>query len=139
VVIVMPEGLDAPDPELLALFGELPVLTVRIEPAGPPPSGPLMGFAGVAKPWKVERALQAAGADLIDFAPYPDHAELAPADLRFLKERAEALGARLVTTEKDFARLDPAHRDGISVFVIRARFEDEKALDILLDRVVSGA
>ena len=96
-----------------------------------------MGFAGVAKPWKVERALQAAGADLIDFAPYPDHAELGPADLRFLKDRAEALGARLVTTEQDLARLAPADREGISVFAIRARFEDEDALDALLDKTLA--
>ena len=139
VVIVMPDGLECPDRELLALFGDLPVLTVRIEADGPPPSGPLMGFAGVAKPWKVERALQAAGADLIDFAPYPDHATLSPADLRFLRDRADMLGARLVTTEKDFARLSPADRAGIFTFAIRARFEDEHALDALLDKAISGA
>ena len=138
VVIVMPDGLDTPDPDLLTQLGSLPVLTVRIEPVSPPPSRPLLGFAGVAKPWKVERALQASGADLIDFAPYPDHAELSAADLRFLRDRATLLGARLVTTEKDFARLQPADRVGIDVFSIQARFEDEVALDALLHRAIPG-
>lgn len=136
VAIVLPEGLDRPDPELVALFAGLPVLIVRIAPAGPPPAGPLVGFAGVAKPWKVERALQAAGADLKDFAPYPDHAPLTPSDLAFLKDRAAVFGARLITTEKDYARLPPAARAGIDVFSIRAVFEDERALSALLDRII---
>ena len=37
VAIVLPEGLDRPDPELVALFGALPVLIVRILPAAAPP------------------------------------------------------------------------------------------------------
>jgi len=136
VVIVLPEGLDAADPELVALFAPLPVLTVRIRPVGPPPEGPLLGFAGVAKPWKVERALKAAGAEVVDFAPYPDHARLSAADLGFLRDRAAALGARLITTEKDFARLSPPERTGIATFPVTAEFEDEAALETLLDKAL---
>lgn len=136
VVIVLPEGLDRPDPELLTLFGDLPVLVVRIVPAAPLPEGPLVGFAGVAKPWKVERALKRAGADLKDFAHYPDHAPLHPSDLAFLRDRATLFQARLVTTEKDYARLSPAAREGIAVFAIRAEFEDEAALSALLGRII---
>ena len=136
VILVLPEGLDTPDPELVALFAPKPVLTVRIRPTGPPPPGPLLGFAGVAKPWKVERALQAAGAELVDFAPYPDHARLTASDLRFLRDRAEALGARLVTTEKDFARLSPEARTGIATFPVTAVFDDDAALDALLDKAL---
>jgi len=136
VVIVLPEGLDRPNPELLALFGALPVLIVRIVPKAPPPPGPLVGFAGVAKPWKVERALKSAGADLKDFAPYPDHAALSASDLNFLKDRAAVFGARLITTEKDHARLVPAARREVAVFAIRAVFEDEGALDRLLDQAL---
>jgi tetraacyldisaccharide 4'-kinase len=136
VVIVLPEGLEAADPELVALFAPLPVLTVRICPVAAPPAGPLLGFAGVAKPWKVERALKAAGAEVVDFAPYPDHARLSPGDLAFLRDRAAALGASLVTTEKDFARLSPADRMGIATFPVTAVFEDEAALDALLDKAL---
>jgi tetraacyldisaccharide 4'-kinase len=136
VVIVLPDGLDRPDPELVALFAPLPVLTVRIRPLAPPPEGPLLGFAGVAKPWKVARALEAAGGVLADFAPYPDHAPLSPADLKFLRERAAALGARLVTTEKDWARLSPDQRAGIATFPVVAEFDDPDALDALLDKAL---
>jgi len=132
VVLLMPPGLERPDPELLALLASRPVLVARLEPAAPPPAGPQLGFAGVAKPWKVERALKAAGCELADFAPLPDHAPLDEALLRFLEGRARDLGAGLVTTEKDWARLPPAWRGRVAAWPVRARFEDEAALDALL-------
>ena len=132
VVLLLPADLTAPDPELLALFGATPVLIARLVPAEPPPSGPRLGFAGIGKPWKMERALKAAGCDLVDFAPLPDHARYDEAMLRFLAGRAERLGAGLVTSEKDWVKLPPAWRDRVAAWPVEARFEDEDALDALL-------
>lgn len=128
VVLLLPNDLDGPDPELLELFGATPVLIARLEPAAPPPAGPLVGFAGVGKPWKVERSLVAAGADLKDFAPFPDHGAYDEGTLTFLASRAEDFGARLVTTEKDWVRLSPGWRERVTAWPVRARFEDERAL-----------
>ena len=100
----------------------------------PPPSGPQIGFAGVGKPWKVERALEAAGCNLVDFVPLADHAALVEADLRALAARARKLGAGLVTTEKDWVKLPPAWRTRVVAWPVRARFEDEAALDRVLAR-----
>jgi tetraacyldisaccharide 4'-kinase len=133
VILLLPAGLDEPDPDLLALFGSKPVLVARLEPAAPPPPGPQLGFAGVAKPWKVERALKAAGCDLADFAAFPDHAPYDPAALRYLEARAQGLGAGLVTTEKDWVRLPPEWRERVAAWPVRARFEDEaRARDLLV-------
>ena len=134
VVLLLPADLDGPDPELLAAFGETPVLTARLEPAAPPPPGPQVGFAGIAKPWKVERALRAAGCDLKDFAPFPDHAPYEERTLEALADRASVFDAGLVTTEKDWARLPPTWRERVSAWPVRARFEDEPSLDALLAR-----
>jgi tetraacyldisaccharide 4'-kinase len=133
-IVILPSDLDAPDPELMHLLSGGPVLVARLEAAEPPPSGPQLGFAGVAKPWKVERSLRVAGCDLKDFAPFPDHARFEARDLNYLAERAELLGAGLVTTEKDWARLPPEWRARIKAWPVRARFlyEDEAALDALL-------
>jgi tetraacyldisaccharide 4'-kinase len=135
VVLMLPQGVDAPDPELVALFGDKPVLIARLEPLAPPPPGPQLGFAGVGKPWKVERSLKAAGCDLVDFASFPDHAGYSEGTLTFLEDRAKAYGAGLLTTEKDWARLSPPWRAKVLPWPVRARFEDEAALDALLARI----
>lgn len=132
VVVLLPTDVETVDPELMEVFGAKPVLIARLEPAGPPPSGPQVGFAGIAKPWKVERSLVAAGCELADFAPFPDHAAFSEADLAFLADRASLYGAGLVTTEKDWARLPPEWRARVTAWPVVARFQDEAAAKAML-------
>ena len=139
VVMLLPADLEAPDPELLARFGARPVLLARLEPLAPPPAGPQLAFAGVGKPWKVERALKAAGCELVEFVPLADHAPLDEDLLRRLAARAADFEAGMITTEKDWARLPPAWRDRIVAWPVRARFEDEAAATRLLDQVLESA
>lgn len=123
VIILLPTDMEEADPELVAVFAPLPVFTARLEAAAPPPSGPQVGFAGIAKPWKVERSLLAAGCDLKDFVPLPDHAVLTDAQFDFLVDRARVFDAGLVTTEKDWVRLPPEKRASIQAWPVQARFE----------------
>ena len=132
VVLLLPADLAEPNPALLALFAPKPVLIARLVPAAPPPRGPQLAFAGIGKPWKMERALKAAGCDLADFAPLPDHAQYDERLLRFLAHRAEALGAGLLTSEKDWVKLPPAWRARIAAWPVEALFEDGAALDEIL-------
>jgi tetraacyldisaccharide 4'-kinase len=134
-IVLLPADLAQPDPELLQALSAVPVLVARLVADTPPPPGPQVGFAGVGKPWKVERALQAAGCELCDFWPYPDHHAYAERDLKRLAERADQFGAGLITTEKDWARLPTAWRTRIQPWPVRAVFEDEAALDALLGKV----
>ncbi|NEX94896.1 tetraacyldisaccharide 4'-kinase, partial [Caulobacter sp. 17J65-9] len=135
VIVLLPADLAAPDPELLAVFAGKPVLVARLEQAAPPPPGPLVGFAGIAKPWKFERAITAAGAELVAFEPFPDHAAYDEDTLTRLAERAQASGAGLVTTEKDWVRLPSHWRARVSPWRIRARFDDEPAAKALLAEI----
>jgi tetraacyldisaccharide 4'-kinase len=132
VIVLLPADLPAVDPELRDQLSARPVLAARLEPAEPPPRGPQLGFAGVGKPWKVERSLRAAGCELVDFAPFPDHFAYDAATLKTLEARAEAFGAGLVTTEKDWVRLPPTWRAKVACWPVRAVFADERALDALL-------
>jgi len=133
VILLVPADLAEPDPRLLAGLAAKPVLIARLEPAGRPPPGPQVGFAGIAKPWKFERALRAAGCNLVDFAPLADHAVVPEGTLRFLDARAAALGAELVTTEKDWVRLTPAWRDRVACWRVTVRFADEAGATRLLN------
>jgi tetraacyldisaccharide 4'-kinase len=139
VVVMLPTDVEAADPELLAVFGALPVFVARLTPEGPPPSGPQVGFAGIAKPWKVERSLKAAGCDLADFVPFPDHAAYSAENMRFLTDRAAVFDAGLVTTEKDWVRLTPDQRKNVTAWPVVARFQDQAAFTAFLnDRIQSA-
>jgi len=131
-VVLLPADLATLDAELAALLAAKPLLVARLEAAEPPPSGPQVGFAGVGKPWKVERALRAAGCELADFAPFPDHFAYDEARLQALAARAAQFRAGLVTTEKDWVRLPPAWRERVVAWPVRAVFEAPEALDSLL-------
>ncbi|MEN5177168.1 tetraacyldisaccharide 4'-kinase [Brevundimonas diminuta] len=136
VVVMLPTDMVAADPDLLEVFGDLPVFIARLEPAAPPPPGPQVGFAGIAKPWKLERSLIAAGCDLKDFVPFPDHAALSDRDFAFLNDRAAVYDAGLVTTEKDWVRLTPEQRAAVAAWPVAARFEDETGFTAFLMRAV---
>ena len=133
-ILLLPGDMTEADPALLRTLAAVPVLVARLAPAGDLPAGPQVGFAGVGKPWKVERALQAAGCDLKDFWPFADHQAYDEAMLKRLAARAEQFGAGLITTEKDWARLPADWRKRVVAWPVRAVFEDEAALDALLAR-----
>ena len=139
VILLMPADLATPDPELVALFGDLPVLTARLAPVGQAPDGPVVAFAGVGKPWKVERGLLAAGVRLADFAAFPDHFGYDEATLERLAERARDFGASLLTTEKDWARLPAAWRSRVLSWPVEVSFDDADRLDrLVLDHIGAG-
>ena len=115
----------------LASFGK-PVLHARIAPTEPPPTGPLIAFAGLARPEKFFDTLEGAGGELIEAVPFPDHHPYTEDDFALLTQLAEERAATLITTEKDAARLTPAWRQHVAVLPVTARFDDEAALDALL-------
>lgn len=132
VVLMLPADLVEPDPALVKALISKPILIARLDPAAQPPPGPQVGFAGVGMPWKVERALKAAGCELADFLPFPDHFAYDAAALKLLESRAELFGAGLVTTEKDWVRLPPEWRKRVTAWPVRAVFEDDAVLERLL-------
>jgi tetraacyldisaccharide 4'-kinase len=138
VILLMPADLATPDPELVAALSGPPLLTARLVPEGPPPAGRQVGFAGIGKPWKMERALRAAGCDLVDFAAFPDHAPWTSARLRALESLAAAHGAGLVTTSKDWVRLPPDWRDRVTPWPVAVGFDTLADLDALLARLPPG-
>ena len=131
-IVLLPADLAGADPELVHTLSAVRVLTAHLAAVAAPPKGPQVGFAGIGKPWKVERALKAAGCDLSDFAPFPDHVAYDAATLQRLADRAAVFSAGLVTTEKDWVRLPPDWRARVTPWPVQAVFDDDAALDALL-------
>jgi tetraacyldisaccharide 4'-kinase len=129
-------GPEVETPHWLETF-QRPVLRARLEAAGELPRGRLLAFAGLARPEKFFDTLQALGAELTETIPFGDHHVYTEDDLGMLAQMAEETGATLITTEKDAARLSPQWRARVSTLPVTVRFQDEPALDALLEPIVA--
>jgi tetraacyldisaccharide 4'-kinase len=127
---------DGPTPWLNTSF---PVLRAKLAPQGAPPAGKLLAFAGIGRPEKFFDTLKAAGADVDDLIPFADHHAFTKNDLTFLERLATERGAKMITTEKDFARLPMPWRERVSVLPVIAAFDDDAALDAALAGALASA
>ena len=121
-------------PDWLAAFAK-PILSARLVPAGEIPAGKLVAFAGLARPEKFFDTLAGMGGEIAEAVPFSDHHAYVEDDLALLAQLAEERGARLITTEKDAARLSPEWRARVAVLPVTAQFDDEAALSALLEPI----
>jgi tetraacyldisaccharide 4'-kinase len=70
----------------------------------------VVAFADIGRPEKFFRLLEACGAEIAARMSFGDHRRFTPRDYATLSKLRQARSARLVTTEKDAARMG-GHRD----------------------------
>lgn len=76
---------------------------------------PLFAFAGLARPEKFFTGIANAGGDLAAMHGFPDHHPYQAEEIEMLLEEADAIGAQLITTEKDMARIPAQYHNDILV------------------------
>lgn len=98
---------------------------------------PVLAFAGIGRPTKFFDALRQHGIDVRESVPFADHAPYASPTIEALIARATALGAVVVTTEKDAVRLPTAMRARVTALAVTLAWDDPdipERLLALLDR-----
>ena len=119
----------------------VPHVTGRLDPLpmGLPMKGlPVLAFAGIGRPEKFFQTLKAMGADVRATHALSDHQPLSEALMTRMLREARAMGAQVVTTEKDAVRLAPALRSQVMTVPVRLRLDDWGPVDAGLDRVFGG-
>jgi tetraacyldisaccharide 4'-kinase len=117
----------------------LPLLKARIEPTHPQnvKGRRWFAFCGLGAPQKFRRTIEEMGLDLAGWREFPDHHRYSEKELDRLRADAGSLKAGLLTTRKDWVRVHPEFRPGLTPLDILLRFEDEEALDRLLKPVLA--
>ena len=106
---------------------------------------PILAFAGIGHPEKFFASLAETHAPVARQLSFPDHYAYSEIDARKLLALADAEKLRLVTTEKDFARLAGAGgllgklRERAEPFHVFLEFENPTAIGEMLDEAVRKA
>ena len=112
----------------------LPVLRARLVPecAAELRGRKIVAFAGIGRPEKFFASVRALDGNLVAAHAFPDHHVYRASDSARLLGEAEAQGAQLVTTAKDYVKLPETLRAASSVVTVRLHWDDEAALQRLL-------
>jgi tetraacyldisaccharide 4'-kinase len=99
----------------------------------------LHAFAAIGRPQKFFDSLNAVGAKLVRTAGFPDHHVFTPSEASQIIAAADTDQCRLVTTEKDMARLVGAIgalarlRERAEVFAVTLEFENPVAVGDMIE------
>ena len=85
-------------------------------------------FCGIGNPHEFEQTLIKYKFNISKKIIFPDHHKLTNVDLKRLKDNAKKLNLTLVTTEKDFFRLNKTQRKNIKFLKIKLEIKDKKNL-----------
>ena len=119
-----------------ALSAAMPVLSATLEPneaAAALRHQPVVAFAGIGRPEKFFATLDSLSCELLGRHPFADHHRYHDHEILVLVDKATKLGALLVTTAKDHARLPEHLRALVTVVDVAVTWQDEDRLGSMLD------
>ena len=92
----------------------------------------IIAFAGIGNPMNFIDLLNEYNLNIVETISFPDHYTYKTNDVDLLKKKANKLDATLVTTEKDYIRLDNSLKTNINYLKVKLEIENKERLIELL-------
>jgi tetraacyldisaccharide 4'-kinase len=140
--MAIPADQPALEAELRSWGWQGPIWKLHRRMDVPTIHGPAIAFCGIARPEQFFAGLEAAGVQLAERIPFPDHHPYTQNDLRKLRTALQSTeSASLLTTEKDAVRLGKIANDlPLKSVPLRTEIENElAAIDWLIGKIQSAA
>ncbi|WP_282607522.1 tetraacyldisaccharide 4'-kinase [Pelagibius sp. Alg239-R121] len=99
----------------------------------------VFAFAGIGRPEKFYATLRDLSLEVLETRDFPDHHPYTDSEIDELLERAAALNAIAITTEKDTVRLSPQYRSRIATLPIEISWQNSSDVDVLIGPFVKGS
>ena len=113
----------------------IPVFQAQLAPSGDADAlkqKKWLAFAGIGRPAKFFDTLRVLGITLVSTKSFADHHAYSTAEITALTREADALGAHLITTEKDAVKLAPEQASAITTLAVALRFDAEDEVSAFL-------
>ena len=94
-------------------------------------------FSGIGNPHDFKSLLIKNKFNIIDEFIYPDHYKYNENDISKIKNRANNLGAQIITTEKDYVKISQFDRENIDFLEINLIIENENELKNFIEAKIS--
>ena len=116
-----------------AFHSDLPVIEASITPSDSiDAQQPYIAFAGLGRPEKFKQTLEENGMNIVGWYAFPDHHPYTDQEIETLKKEAQEKDAKLITTEKDFVKINSDLRNNIDVLKIELSISNDDTLTNLI-------
>ena len=85
-------------------------------------------FSGIGNPETFKKTLIANNINIVEFLKFPDHYNYTNNDIEKIKLKAKKLNTKILTTEKDYLRLNKSNAEDIDFFKVKLNIKDENEL-----------
>lgn len=131
--------INGPDKTALRdQLGNQPCFGFTLAPDAPSQAdisgSPVFAFAGIGRPERFFETLREHGYQLGGTKAYGDHHSYQKSELDDLWQQADRLGARLITTQKDWVRLPKEWQEKIAYLPVRLQISD-KDVTVMLSMI----
>jgi len=85
-------------------------------------------FSGIGNPETFKKTLIANNINIVEFLQFPDHYNYTNNDIEKIKLKAKKLNTKILTTEKDYLRLNKSNAENINFFKVKLNIKNENEL-----------